>query len=126
MRYRRCCRVHCAFSSISCPPQAASQPHALHPYLPQMLLLGFGDVRNVLSTASACAADPKSARCRQLCFHLNDISPLNVARGLLLLHLVRVLPGLRQGAGECSETGGRRPGRRGQADSKPRLLVLPA
>ena len=54
----------------------------------QALLLGFGDVRHVLATAAACmAADPAAAP-KSLTFHLNDISPLNVARGVLLLHLV--------------------------------------
>lgn len=54
---------------------------------PQLLLLGFGDVRHVLATAAACAAQP-ATKCRRLTFHLNDIGPLNVARGILLLHLV--------------------------------------
>lgn len=55
----------------------------------RLLLLGFGDVRHALATAAGCAADATSA-CRALRFELNDVSPLNVARGILLLHLVRL------------------------------------
>lgn len=54
----------------------------------QALLLGFGDVRHVLATAAACAEAGAAAAPRALAFHLNDVSPLNVARGVLLLHLV--------------------------------------
>ncbi len=55
----------------------------------QLLLLGFGDVRHVLSTAAACAGRAgKPSKRRQLSFLLNDISPLNVDRGILLMHLV--------------------------------------
>ncbi|KAL4422968.1 hypothetical protein ABPG75_009165 [Micractinium tetrahymenae] len=46
------------------------------------LLLGFGDVRNVLATAAACASTG---------FDLCDVSPLNIARGLLLLHLASTI-----------------------------------
>ena len=54
-----------------------------------MLLLGFGDVRNALATAAGCAA-ASGARGgpSRLAFDLCDNSPLNAARGALLLHLV--------------------------------------
>ena len=57
-----------------------------------MLLLGFGDVRNALATAAACTAAQPASKCRELRLHLNNVGTLNVARGLLMLHLVRVCP----------------------------------
>lgn len=58
----------------------------------QVLLLGFGDVRNVLATAASCATQGASAT-KRLSFTLCDISLLNVARGMLLLHLVSAFAG---------------------------------
>lgn len=63
-----------AGSPLTCAPSA------------QLLLLGFGDVRNVLATASNCAMHGKRA-CRTLSFELCDHSLACIARGLLLLHL---------------------------------------
>lgn len=53
----------------------------------QALLLGFGDPRHVLATGAACAL--RAPPPRRLSFDLCDIGPLNVARGVLLMHLVR-------------------------------------
>ena len=61
----------------------------------QALLLGFGDVRNVLATAAACAAAGAAQGKggshpgpQALLFDCCDLSLLNAARGVLLLHLV--------------------------------------
>jgi hypothetical protein len=76
--------------SKNCTLQAGTAPFdALLSYLPlQVLLLGFGDIRNALATAAHVAGLP-ATKCTSLHFHLNDISLSNVARGVLLTHLVR-------------------------------------
>lgn len=54
---------------------------------PQVLLLGCGDVRNALRTASALA----SAGAASIALHLNDCSDCALSRAALLLHLAEVL-----------------------------------
>lgn len=71
----------CAQAPPRLTRQCASTP------LLQLLLLGFGDVRNVLATAAECAAQ-RSSQCRELAFDLCDNGLANVARGTLLLRLV--------------------------------------
>ena len=57
------------------------------PLRTQVLLLGFGDLRNALATTQDWASQP-STKLQTLELVLNDISLLNVARGVLLAHLV--------------------------------------
>jgi hypothetical protein len=49
----------------------------------QVLMLGCGDIRNLLWTAGQCEAK------QPLSFHLNDWSPGVCARNVLLLHIVQ-------------------------------------
>ncbi|GAB4819421.1 hypothetical protein N2152v2_006467 [Parachlorella kessleri] len=56
----------------------------------KVLLLGFGDLRNALATAQDWASQPNT-KLQTLELVLNDVSLLNVARGVLLAHLVESL-----------------------------------
>jgi hypothetical protein len=80
--------MYARWDVLPCAACRARSPLKHRRCLPlQLLLLGFGDVRNVLATAAACAAE-RGSRCRELAFDLCDIGLPNVARGVLLLHLV--------------------------------------
>lgn len=55
----------------------------------QILLLGSGDVRNVLFTISELSQRPREAIPASLSFHLNDHDPSILARNVIILEIVR-------------------------------------
>ena len=52
-----------------------------------ILLLGAGDIRHIIKTVTSVNEDD-ACRIKELCFHLNDLDDVVVARDIILLHLV--------------------------------------
>ena len=57
----------------------------------QILLLGSGDVRNLLFTISELSQRPRDAIPASLSFHLNDHDPSILARNVIILEILRSL-----------------------------------